>query len=149
MVSWISCNSLASERILPQSRHASALHKSIGRVCGYIDGMPDSITTCTYNRRVMLSVSDYLLLHPDMMLIAAGSLIGLCLFTHKAHLILGTWDTTSGLPILGAITFKPSARMRSEGYSTFCLCVCVFVCYRSSSYSVRFSLQPTASTASF
>ena len=28
-----------------------------------------------------------------------------------------------------------------------CLSVCVFVCYRSSSYSVRFSLQPTASTA--
>ena len=29
------------------------------------------------------------------------------------------------------------------------LCVCLFVCYRSSSYSFRFSLQPTASTASF
>ena len=29
------------------------------------------------------------------------------------------------------------------------LCVCVSVCYRSSSYSVRFSLQPTASTAFF
>ena len=27
------------------------------------------------------------------------------------------------------------------------LCVCVSVCYPSSSYSVRFSLQPTASTA--
>ena len=27
------------------------------------------------------------------------------------------------------------------------LCVCLSVCYRSSSYSVRFSLQPTASTA--
>ena len=35
------------------------------------------------------------------------------------------------------------ARMRSEGYGT-CLSVCVFVCYRSSSYSVCFSLQPTA-----
>ena len=30
-----------------------------------------------------------------------------------------------------------------------CVSVCVFVCYRSSSYSVRFSLQPTASTALF
>ena len=28
-----------------------------------------------------------------------------------------------------------------------CLCVCVSVCYRSSSYSVRFNLQPTASAA--
>ena len=27
------------------------------------------------------------------------------------------------------------------------VCVCVFVCYRSSSYSVRFNLQPTASVA--
>ena len=32
-------------------------------------------------------------------------------------------------------------------FLSVCLSVCLFVCYRSSSYSVRFNLQPTASAA--
>ena len=64
-----------------------------------------------------------------------------CVMAPPIH--LGAWSMAIELLTLGAHA------QRGLQYLCVSLSVCLSVCYRSSSYKVRFSLQPTASTALF